>query len=73
MAAGKHCSKVSEKVYDFIIDKIRSKEWLPNTKIMTEKELCEELNVSRVAVRQASDKLVAIGLLKKCQGAGTFC
>ncbi len=36
------------------------------------KELCEELNVSRVAVRQASEQLVAIGLLKKIQGAGTF-
>ena len=35
-------NKVSEKVYNFMIDKIRSKEWLPDTKIMTEKELCEE-------------------------------
>ncbi|NPV43900.1 MAG: FadR family transcriptional regulator [Firmicutes bacterium] len=62
----------SEKVYNFIINKIKSKEWQPNSKIMTENELCQELNVSRVAVRQAMEKLVALGLLKKKQGAGTF-
>lgn len=64
--------KASEKVYDFIIDKIKTGEWLPDSKIMTEKELGEELNVSRVAIRQGIDQLVAIGLLKKIQGAGTF-
>lgn len=62
----------SEKVYNFIINKIKLKEWLPNSRIMTENELCKELNVSRVAVRQAMEKLVALGLLKKKQGAGTF-
>lgn len=65
-------TNASEKVYDFIIDKIKSNEWEPNSKIMSENELCKELNVSRIAVRQAMEKLVALGLLKKKQGAGTF-
>ena len=62
----------SEKVYDFIIQKIKLKEWSSNEKIMTEKELCIELEVSRVAVRQAVSKLVGLGLLIQKQGAGTF-
>ncbi|MFT5875119.1 MAG: GntR family transcriptional repressor for pyruvate dehydrogenase complex [Clostridium sp.] len=65
-------TKVSEKVYNFIIEKIKSNEWLPESRIMTEKQLGEDLKVSRVAVRQAIDQLVAIGMLKKKQGSGTF-
>jgi DNA-binding FadR family transcriptional regulator len=62
----------SEKVYDFIMEKIKSRAWSSNDKIMTENELCQELDVSRVAVRQAVSKLVGIGLLNQKQGAGTF-
>ncbi len=39
---------------------------------MTECELCAHLDVSRVAVREALERLSAIGLLNKKQGAGTF-
>jgi len=63
---------VGESVYNYIVEKIKTKQWVPNAKIMTEKELCQELGVSRVSVRQALDQLVAQGLLTKRQGAGTF-
>lgn len=62
----------SQKVYDFIIERIQGKDWNSGDKILSENELAQELKVSRVAVRQAQDRLVGVGLLKKKQGAGTF-
>lgn len=62
----------SEKVYDFIMEKISSKEWVPNTKIMSEHQLCAELNVSRISVREATEKLVALGILERKRGSGTI-
>ena len=61
----------SEKVYDYIMSKIISKEWMPGQKIMTENQLALELEVSRISVREALEKLVAFGLLVKKQGSGT--
>lgn len=65
-------NNVSKKVYDFIISKIKLKEWEADSKIMSENQLCAELNVSRMAVRPAVEKLVALGLLTKKKGIGTF-
>lgn len=62
----------SNRVYTFILDKIRSGHWPVNSKILTEPQLCETLNVSRVAVREAIERLSALGLLAKKQGSGTF-
>lgn len=64
--------QASDKVYDYIVEKIKTREWLPEMKIYTENQLCEELNVSRVAVRQAIEKLVAMSILRKVQGSGTY-
>ncbi|MBP1934853.1 FadR/GntR family transcriptional regulator [Ammoniphilus resinae] len=61
----------SDKVYDYIMEKIVSKEWKPKMKIMSENQLCNELNVSRISVRHALGKLVALGILSKKQGYGT--
>ncbi len=62
----------SDKVYNFILDKLLSRQWPVKCKIMTENELSAELKVSRVAVREAVERLCALGLLIKRQGAGTF-
>lgn len=62
----------SEKVYDYVIEKIKSSEWKQGMKTASENELCAELEVSRVAVRQALEKLVALGLLVKRRGSGTY-
>ena len=62
----------SDKVYDFLLEKIHQRFWPVNSKIMTENELCAELEVSRIAVREAVERLVALGLLIKRQGSGTF-
>jgi GntR family transcriptional repressor for pyruvate dehydrogenase complex len=41
-------------------------------RIDTETQLCEKLNVSRVAVRGAVEKLSAMSVLVKIQGSGTY-
>lgn len=62
----------SDKAYDYVIEKIKSGEWEQGVKIASENDLSAELEVSRVAVRQALEKLVALGLLVKKKGSGTY-
>ena len=62
----------TEMVYDFIVDKIRTNEWPPGSRIWSESELCRETGVSRTAVRQAVEKLSALSVLSKVHGSGTF-
>jgi len=65
-------NNATDKVYQFICTKIRHNEWLPGERIWTEQEFANNLGVSRVAVRQAIDKLVVLSVLKKKQGSGTY-
>jgi GntR family transcriptional regulator len=44
----------------------------PEDALPAERELADELGVSRITVRKALDGLVAEGLLTRRQGAGTF-
>ncbi|MFD2670177.1 FadR/GntR family transcriptional regulator [Marinicrinis sediminis] len=62
----------SSKVYKMIEGKILTREWLPGTKITSENNMATELNVSRVSVREAIEKLVGLGVLVKKRGEGTY-
>ncbi len=42
------------------------------TPVPSERELCEQFDVSRMTVRQAIDTLVVDGILERHQGKGTF-
>lgn len=64
--------RTSDKVFKIIEEKIFSGEWKPGTKIMSEPQLAKELNVSRVSVREAIEKMSALNLIIKRQGEGTF-
>lgn len=55
-----------------LYEKIRNKEWMPGHMIPSERELCEEYNVSRITVREALKELVQAGYLVRKQGKGTF-
>ena len=57
---------------DIIIEKIENKEYLEDTQIPSEQELCEMFNISRPTVRQAINELTNIGYLYKEKGKGTF-
>ncbi len=67
-----YTNNASQIVYDLICEKIRNQEWKPNDKIWTEQKLSTVLGVSRVAVREAVEKLVNSSILRKIQGSGTY-
>ena len=55
-----------------IEERILSGEWLPGTQLPSERELCEQYDISRITVRQALTALVMEGRLIRTQGRGTF-
>ena len=65
-------NQASEIAYDYIVDQIRSGIWKPGDKIATEVQLVESIGVSRVAVREAIERLVTMSVLKKVRGSGTY-
>ena len=67
-----YSTQASKTVDDFILSKIQDGVWIPGSRIYTEEQLCEELGVSRIAVRQALGRLSALSVLTKQQGSGTF-
>ncbi|MDR2946898.1 MAG: histidine utilization repressor [Candidatus Adiutrix sp.] len=55
-----------------ILYKINSREWAPNDKIPSEKELSDAFSVSRMTVNRALRELTVQGVLVRLQGVGTF-
>lgn len=60
------------KIADTFMEKIKSKEWEPGYMIPTEKELCEQFQVSRPTMRSALSILVNQGYLERVKGKGSF-
>jgi GntR family histidine utilization transcriptional repressor len=60
------------RVKHFLLDRIRSGEWPPESQIPSEKELVELLGVSRMTVIRALRELSAEEYLVRVQGVGTF-
>ena len=67
-----YINQASDRAYSYIVEKIRSGIWKPGDKIATETQLVEQIGVSRVAVRQAIERLVTMSVLHKVQGSGTY-
>lgn len=55
--------KLDEVAYQYIIEKISTRQWLPQTRI-TEIDLSRELNISRTPIRQAFQQLHKEGYLE---------
>lgn len=64
--------RISDLVFEQVRDLIFKGRLKPGDQLMTERELAENLGVSRPTVREAINKLVALGLLEHRQGQGTF-
>lgn len=64
--------KASDKVFKYIEEKIIKGVWKEGDKIESENQLAEGLDVSRVSVREAIGKMVAMGILYKKKGGGSF-
>jgi len=62
----------SQKVYEYVMNKITLGEWKSGDKIYSENVLAQELDVSRIAVRESYEKLSGMGLLLKVKGSGTY-
>lgn len=64
--------KPGDKVLKYLEEKIFQGFWKPGDKIDSENYLAELLGVSRVSVREAISKMVAMGLLIKKRGGGSY-
>ncbi|MDO8607228.1 MAG: FadR/GntR family transcriptional regulator [Phaeospirillum sp.] len=62
---------VSERVADMLLAHIASGEWGPGHRLPGERQLAEDMGVSRVSVRAALQALKTQGLLDAVQGGGT--
>jgi GntR family transcriptional repressor for pyruvate dehydrogenase complex len=65
-------NNVSDETYDQLLSAIVRKDYLPGSKLPSENELSDLLNVSRNTVRQAVQKLNVLGLTETRTGKGTY-
>jgi GntR family transcriptional repressor for pyruvate dehydrogenase complex len=64
--------RISDQVFEQLRDLIFRGHFKPGDRVMTEREIADTLGVSRPTVREAINKLVAMGVLIHRQGQGTF-
>lgn len=64
--------KISESIIDQIREEIVSGRLKPGDKLPTERELAEQIGVSRPPVREAIKQLIYGGFLESSQGSGTY-
>jgi DNA-binding GntR family transcriptional regulator len=60
------------QIEEQLADRIEGGEFAPGDRLPTERELSEQLEVSRMTVRAAMDRLVQRDLIVRRQGKGTF-
>jgi GntR family transcriptional regulator len=60
------------QIQEYIAEKISKGELNPESRIPSERELSQELGVSRMTVRRSLTELVNEGMLERRHGAGTF-
>ncbi len=63
---------IYQQLKDIFINNIREGKWPASSKILSEREICEKYNISRITVRKAIDELVQSGYVERVQGKGTF-
>ncbi|WP_022666565.1 FadR/GntR family transcriptional regulator [Desulfospira joergensenii] len=64
--------RISDQVFDQIRELIYRGTLKPGEKLMTERELSQATGVSRTTVRDAIQRLAAVGLVVQKQGKGTY-
>lgn len=63
--------RVSDRVADRLLARIASGEWAPGQRLPGERQLAEDMGVSRVSVRAALQTLKTQGFVDAVQGGGT--
>ena len=61
-----------QQVKDYILTRIKSGTWQPETRVPSENEIVDSLGVSRMTVNRALRELTTEGHLVRQQGVGTF-
>ena len=61
-----------EQVFDQMQQLLIEGVWKTGEKIPSENELCETFGVSRITIRQAMQKLKALGLIETRTGSGSY-
>lgn len=64
--------KISAQVYEQLLAQIRNNTWPAGTKLPSENELRNMMGVSRISIREAMQKLTALGIVETRQGEGSF-
>lgn len=64
--------KVSAQVYERLLEQVKSRKWAEGEKLPSENDLRQEFGVSRISIREAIQKLTAIGIVETRQGEGSF-
>lgn len=57
---------------DHILQRIRSQEWAPGSRVLSENEMVEQFSVSRMTANRALKELTQEGFLARVPGVGTF-
>lgn len=65
-------ANITEQVFEQMKKQIVTGKWVAGDKLPSENELSETFGVSRVTVRQALQKLTALGLVETRTGEGSF-
>ncbi len=55
-----------------ILERIRSREWAPGSRVLSENEIVEQFSVSRMTANRALRELTQEGFLARVPGVGTF-
>lgn len=63
---------IADRVYENMLEMVADGSWPEGTKIPSENELKDTFQVSRNTVRQAIQKMSALGILEAKQGEGTY-
>lgn len=61
-----------KKVENYLLSEIKSRNLKPGMKILSERKIADKLNINRMTVKYAIDKLAKNRILIKIQGKGTY-
>ena len=65
-------SNAADTVYHEILKQIGSGEYPKGSRLPSENELCQKYGVSRITIRSALQRLLALGLVETKIGGGTY-
>jgi GntR family transcriptional regulator len=57
---------------EYLLERIESGQLEPDQRLPSERQFCDQLDVSRITIRQALNELMRDGLIRSVPGKGTF-